>query len=160
VVELRAQGVTWQHIAHALGRSADPKVENQKTVSVWAQRLYTEFTNGAADNKPSTKGTRTPAAARPKGRLPWEMEDMDEAELIRAITDHKITWRREIDGGIEEDVVRGTKPIYAKVNGEVKVVGETQGPWLTTNGKHREILNFHGEAGTRSVYLDNILEVA
>jgi hypothetical protein len=158
VVELRAQGVTWLHIAHALGRSSNPVQENQKTISVWAQRLYQLHTGNAPDNKPTAKTARTPEDSTPRGTLPWD-SDISEAELLAQVTERKLVWRRRMDGGLEEDHVRGKRPIERTVQGKVVVVGYTQGPWLTENDAHEEILNFHGEGGTRSVHLDSILQV-
>lgn len=156
VVELRGQGMSWLHIAQAVGREG-----NLKTISVWSDRVYHIYTKGASDNKPTTKNTRTPAEVRqPSASLPWVRGDVEDQEIIKKVTRRTVVWRNGTSGAIEECWVSPAKPIMVRKEGQIVESGRfTTGPRIERNRCDKRVLTFASPTGFRSCYVDNILEV-
>lgn len=156
VVELRGQGMSWLHIAQTLGREG-----NLKTISVWSDRVYSIYTKDAADNKPASKGTRTPAEVRqPDGSLPWVKGDVEDDEIVAKVTGKTVVWRNNTSGAIEESKISRPRAIMVRKDGEIVDSGRrTVGPRIERNRANRRVLTFVSPTGFRSCYVDCILEV-
>jgi hypothetical protein len=156
VTELRSQGMSWLHIAQAVGREG-----NLKTISVWSDRVHHIYTGGAPDPKPTTKGTRTPAEVRqPSASLPWVRGEVEDQEIVAKVTRRTVVWRNGTSGAIEECYVSPSKPIMVRRDGQVVESGRfTTGPRIERNRSERRVLTFASPTGFRSCYVDAILEV-